>query len=350
MNDNWRSRWAIGRVIPPLDENPHAEQILASFNYDDYLGRYPDLAAESMSPQEAFEHFKGAGYKEGRIYCNDFAKYFAPDYYRKRYPTLRLKSANDALIHYCYIGRFEGRFPNFKTETHFHSRIHLFQMAKVGSLAIKAAIERQSNEYIHHVHWAHEYHRHHPDIGIPYSTILTHRQLRPTLVITGVRDVMSRILSGYFQDFESNKRDRSLMCVDFVMNELPIRYRNDAKNIVEWFDHQYYCGLDVYQCPFDLERGWTEISHGQLRLFLYRFDRLADLERPLARFLEIRNFTLSNENTSSVKWYGDIHDRVKQQFRVPSDWLEEILKTPLMQHFFSAEEREDMFQRWSAAS
>lgn len=337
----------IGRDIPPLAQHPCADEILARFNTEDYLARYADIRQTIHTPKDALEHFKKRGYIERRIYSNALVRYFRHGYYRRRYPELRLNTDNDALVHYCYVGVFEDRFPNPATEVHYNARIHLFQMAKVGSKSIEAGIRTVSADYIHHVHWDYLYHREYPHISIPYSRVLAHPRETPALVISGVRDVMSRIVSGYFQDFESRRRDPGLLDISFILQELPIRYENDAKNICGWFDHEYYCGLDVYSYPFDTTLGFTIIEHGPVRVFLYRFEKLRQLEQPLRKFLDMPKFRLERRNISQEKWYAPTYQRVLEEFRVPRGWLRDVLGTRFMCHFYEPEERRQILDRWT---
>ena len=60
--------------LPPAPHsllmNPHACEILADFRWQDYLGRYPDLAEHLPDEDAARKHFVYTGYAEGRLHSN----------------------------------------------------------------------------------------------------------------------------------------------------------------------------------------------------------------------------------------------------------------------------------------
>jgi hypothetical protein len=334
--------------LPHLNKHPYRQQILDNFNALEYRKTYPDLAKALKTDEEALEHFLYYGYYEHRLYNRSIVEYFEPEYYIRKYPELSLSSKDDALIHYAYWGFFEGRFANETTDRHYNARIHLFQMGKVGSKTIQKAIERFSNEEVIHIHWKHLYEKDFFHVCLPYEKILVHERKNPCLVISGVRDIVSRIVSGRFQDYESRGRNRTEMTFSLFIDEFNEWFNTDADNIFNWFDHQYYCGLDVYAYPFDYQKGYTIISNKYIRLFLYRQENLSSLAHPLGNFLNIPGLIFSDSsNTAKSKWYSDVYKRVMTELVLPEQRLIELYNSRYMHHFYSRKERKAFIKFWS---
>jgi hypothetical protein len=56
--------------------------------------------------------------------------------------------------------------------------------------------------------------------------------------------------------------------------EIESRIAPDVSRITNWFDHEYYCGLDVYSQPFDEAAGYAIVENDRIRVFLYRHSKL----------------------------------------------------------------------------
>ncbi|MEM9903651.1 MAG: putative capsular polysaccharide synthesis family protein [Cyanobacteria bacterium P01_D01_bin.44] len=332
--------------LPPLSELPQRDALLAAITQVDYLAANPDLPGVIKSDEDARAHFDAKGFHQNRRWKPGLLDYFDTKYYRRRYSRLPLSSAAAAERHYALVGIFEGRFPNLATEHMWNARIHLFQMGKVGSKAIEAGIAVASGESCIHVHWADFWEQQRPHIRIPYSQLLAHPRKQPVLVLTGVRDPFSRLVSGWFQEFESRKRDRSLMTWEQAKKEISARFHSDALRIVNWFEHRFYCELDVYAQPFDTTAGYVTLEHPWMLVFVYRQDALPRLIEPLREFLGMPNFNLEPSNISNQKWYADVYRQTFEQFRLPEDAVKACLATQYMQHFFTEAERADMANRW----
>jgi hypothetical protein len=223
---------------------------------------------------------------------------------------------------------------------------HLYQMGKVGSIAIRDAIENAGGESCPHLHWADQYHSQYPKLGIHYSRVLNHKRKTPVSVIVGVRDPFERIVSGYFQEAETLKLDQNIESSDSAMSTLANRFCSDASVICNWFHHNFYCGLNVLDHRFDPERGYAVIEHLDMRVFLYRQDAIHKLDEPIAKFLGIPNLSIKKKNTGNKKFYADIYKDISRKFKAPQEAAVALTKSSLCTHFYTAQERERMLNRW----
>ena len=86
-----------------------------------------------------------------------------------------------------------------------------------------------------------------------------------------------------------------------------------------------------------------------MRIFLYRFENMTALEGPLSRFVGLP-LRLQATNTSREKPYSALYDAVVESMKFPSEQVECVLSSRLVQHFYTVEERERMRSRWTKMS
>lgn len=329
--------------LPILYRSPYAERILRDFRWREYLLANPDVAATGDGEAHAFGHFFHQGYYERRIFDLKRLDGFDPGYYRERYPDLPLADDAEAQIHYCYQGWYEQRVPNRDSAWLHDADLHVFQMGKVGSHAISAALRDAGYDgRTIHLHWVTDLVAGYPSNRLPYSRILVHERAVPVKVISAVREIVSWALSGLFQYHGAatmNPADAVAMVEE--------RFWEMCSNGLRWFDHRYFCDLDVYAHSFDHARGWTRIEHGGIDLLLYRQEDLQRLETPLAAFLDLPGCALTYCNVGDDKGYAGLYRQVFREFRLPGNLLSALYDSPYMRHFYSDTEREHAYARWA---
>ncbi len=329
--------------LPILYQSPYAEQILRDFRWREYLFANPDVAATGDSEAHAFGHFFHQGYYERRIFDPKRLDGFDPGYYRERYPEIALANDAEAQIHYCYQGWYEKRVPNRGSAWLYDADLHVFQMGKVGSHTIAGALQDAGygGREIH-LHWVTDLVHGYPSNRLPYSSILVHPRERPVKVISATREIVSWTLSGIFQ-----YHGGAILCTADAIEMIEQRFWNQCQSGLSWFDHRYFCDLDVYAHPFDHDAGWSRIRHEGIDLLLYRQEDLPRMEAPLAAFFDLDTLRLPQRNVGGDKGYAELYGRVMREFRLPGNLLSSLYDTAFMRHFYSDAEREKAYARWA---
>jgi hypothetical protein len=67
----------------------------------------------------------------------------------------------------------------------------------------------------------------------------------------------------------------------------------------------------------------------------------------IQQFLEISDFQIQRRNTGQRKSYGNVYDAFKQKISLPNSYLDRMLQSRYAQHFYSTEEIEQTYNRWS---
>lgn len=337
---------ALPLAFRNLFVNPFAERIMQDFRTDGYVRANPDLHFPSV--QHARWHFVYNGYREQRLMDPERAAMVDPAYYRGQYPELRLASDAQAQMHYCYFGYYEDRFPNADTEWMCNVNLLVYQHGRVGSHAIGAALAASYPGRVWQLHWPTDLSLNAPGCSIPLSRIFVRPRPKPLQVISGARDVVARVVSGTFEYLDTIVRaDGPGLQFDEVVAYLDEHFLDDCEVIAHWFDHQFHCGLDIYQHPFNQAAGYIRIGNRVIDLFLYRMEDLPRLAAPLGEFLGVPGFKLSKKYTSKGKDYGCIYHELSKRLVFPKLLLRELYATPYMRFFFSEDERSRLIERWS---
>jgi hypothetical protein len=119
-----------------------------------------------------------------------------------------------------------------------------------------------------------------------------------------------------------------------------------------WLDAEVktHFGIDIFQHPFPIERGYTAISHDNVSLLVLRCD-LDDRTKAqaIADFIGLDKFEILRSNVASDKNYASPYSMFKQRIKLPPALLDQMYDSKFARHFFSREERELFRKRWSGA-
>lgn len=333
-------------VYRTLLHNPHAARILRDFHWYEYMRANPDL--HFATHEDARRHFVTKGYDERRLMDLDRCLPLVPSYYCKRYPELNLASDAAAQVHYSYAGYYEGRFANADTEWLCNTNLHIFQFGNVGSHSIAAALEGRTEQRVLHLHWPADLALNYPCCSVSYRQIVHHPRPQALRIISASREIVSRVLSGAFQYLSTHRLGSpGVIDMDRVNDYLEKSFFNDCEVVAGWFDHQFYCGLDIFSHPFDHQRGHVRISHPLVELFLYRVEDLPRLDNALAEFLGTPSFRVPRKNVGREKSYSEAYHQLMATYTVPREVLDELYATPYMRYFYSDEERARFEEYWS---
>ncbi|WP_166636867.1 putative capsular polysaccharide synthesis family protein [Cognatilysobacter terrigena] len=332
-------------TIPILFQSPYAERILREFRWREYLHANPDVAATEYSEAFARNHFINQGYCERRIFDPQRMHGFDAPFYRQRYPELQLNTDADAWVHYCYVGYYEDRIANRDTAWFYDARLHIFQMGKVASHTIAHAIEGRYNGGVVHAHWVTDIPVAYPSTRLPYSRLLVHPREQPVQVISAARELVSWALSAI-----AHSHAAACTSFDELMSTVENEFWTRCGHGARWFDHRYFCDLDVTRHAFNHVAGCSRIAHPGMDLLIYRQENLDQLARPLSEFLGITIDRLDARNTAESKRHGVLYRKVVEEFSVPTNDLVRLYETPFMRTFYSDDERGDFVRFWRSGT
>lgn len=258
------------------------------------------------------------------------------------------------------------------------SLVWLYQPGKVASVTI-----HQSNlSKTYHFHSLACAFNANNNIAETYRYILSEIKKRPIKIITGIREPISRDISAFFQgsdekiwplmsngnvwlylfsDFskyeslnidELKKRicilDKSLNdSFDFLCREI---VENKADEF-SWFDYEIKSlfGIDVYAYPFNKEKGYSVIEQGNIKILIYKLEKINQLEEIIGEFLAEPKFSLKNENQGGEKIYSYVYKKFKKEIKLNKQYFDYYYNdNSKLKHFYTESEINQFRNKWIA--
>lgn len=176
-------------------------------------------------------------------------------------------------------------------------------------------------------------------------------------IVTGVREPVSLLLAAVFQNFKDYFANLEAMTLDNCRNLLaslrssstpqhPLQEK--SRFFHEWFDTELkgVLGIDVYSLPFSHFDGYCVMENEVARVLIYRYENFNHINGILEHFLKIKLDSLVSRNIGAHKQYGATYLGIKENLRLPEEFLTHQYSSRLAQHFYSRQEREQFKARW----
>lgn len=219
-------------------------------------------------------------------------------------------------------------------------RILLYQPGKVGSRSVYTSLEK-ANKYTLHTH----------SLCTLDSEVNNIKMLCEkwggVKIISMVRDPLTQMLSGMWQNLSQIWRysDRA----DFAEVQDYYFEKDFEMYEFEWFNEEIKTvfGIDVYDYPFDKEKGYTIIKQSDISVLLMTMEKMDELENVIGEFVGIKDFKLKRTNEGNTKTYRFAYAEYKKRLRFTQELLDKIyLNNPYIGHFYSNEMIKQFMVRW----
>lgn len=103
----------------------------------------------------------------------------------------------------------------------------------------------------------------------------------------------------------------------------------------------------IRSLPFDKEKGYSIIRKDSVEIFVYKMEKLNQLEHELRDFLELDDFCIRHNNNSEEKSYVLTYKCVKENIRLKQAYVDFYYKdNPRMKHFYKEEEIRAFRDKW----
>lgn len=172
-------------------------------------------------------------------------------------------------------------------------------------------------------------------------------ELKSGKIISLVRDPVARQIAAMWQNIHQYHRYSAE--VDFAEIEDHFFPEQFVGGEFGWFDRQMkkVFDIDVFEYPFDQEKGYSIIKKGNIEVLLMKMERLNDLEDVIGAFLDIKDFKLDNENVGSEKPYRFAYREHRASFKLPKEILDNVyFNNEQTKHFYSEQEMKVFYQKW----
>ncbi|HTL57807.1 MAG TPA: putative capsular polysaccharide synthesis family protein [Candidatus Limnocylindrales bacterium] len=165
-------------------------------------------------------------------------------------------------------------------------------------------------------------------------------------IITSVREPIGLALSSTFENHSFFFSGLDAATAENCRAEL--MRPKCLKQIQNWFDLELkpHLDLDIYATRFPQRKGYAIYEHEFARFLVFRYEAIRALPAMLNEFLGCFVPAIINRNRSDSKDYAAMYAQVKQQLRLPLDFLRAQYSTRMVQHFYSDDERRELMRRW----
>ena len=170
-------------------------------------------------------------------------------------------------------------------------------------------------------------------------------------VITLVREPVANNISMFFQvlgQYLGPDVEPSACDADKLIDVFIEKYMHSRP--LTWLDAEVktHFGIDIFQHPFPVEKGYTTISRANVSLLVLRCE-LDDLTkaRAIKDFIGLDEFEIVRSNVASEKNYAGAYSRFMQRINIPPALLEQMYDSKFARHFYSREELDLFRERWS---
>ncbi len=217
--------------------------------------------------------------------------------------------------------------------------ILVYQCGKVGSTTVSNSI-RAFGRNVLHCHTL-------TDIGENDDDLYKVLNLKSGKIICLVRDPVAKAIAAMWECV--NEVERYSREVDFQEIERYFLSKNLAEEEFKWFDEQMkkYFQIDVFQYPFDQEKGYSIIKKENIELLLMKLEKLNELEEVIGEFLSMKGFRLYNTNIGLKKAYRFAIQEYKETVNISQEQLEDVyIRNARMQHFYTEKERHELYLKW----
>ena len=119
----------------------------------------------------------------------------------------------------------------------------------------------------------------------------------------------------------------------------------------EWFHRELQAtfGVNVFDYPFDREKGYTIIREGQVEVLVLKLETMNKNYEIIKEFSGISEFKeeFENHNVGELKSYRYLYEGIKHEVDVPRTLLDFYYKNnPQFAHFYTKEEADAFYKRW----
>ncbi len=222
---------------------------------------------------------------------------------------------------------------------HNDEMILIYQPGKVGSRSLYWSL-KDYGKYVLHSHVL-------KGAEQGEDTLQKLLEQKSAKVISLVREPLARRISEMWQNIPSVNRYSAE--VDFAEIEQFYFQEGFECQEFEWFHRELesVIGINVYDYPFDKEKGYAVIQKNNIELLLMQVEQLNTLEAVVGNFIGIPDFRLQNKNISKEKRYRFAYQAYLEAFTMPDERLKQIYyENPYMNFFYTEEEINGFYKMW----
>lgn len=217
--------------------------------------------------------------------------------------------------------------------------ILIYQPGKVASTSVYKSIQ-QYNRHVFHCHTL-------DGIVKTSSDLYQFLNMKSGKIISIVREPIARQIAAMWQNIHNINRYSAEVDFEEIENYY---FKSGFENTeYNWFNDEIkrYFDIDIFEHPFDREKGYSIIKQGNIQLLLMKMEKINELEGIIGDFLEIDSFELRNSNIGGHKSYRYALQSFKDSFAISQKTLKRIYEeNKFVKYFYTEQERQYFYEKW----
>jgi len=211
-------------------------------------------------------------------------------------------------------------------------------MGKVGSKSVFHTLKPLVNEPIVHCHYIMNnignYNKATADNILSYNGKIK--------IITLIRDPITRNISAYYHNMKNMINKNDPCTIDYISNTFYKKYNHDCPLL--WLNIELYklTGIDVYDYPFDKEKGYQHYENDKYQILLITLENLNKCWTEILKFANIdTNNRLIKQNAGNSRiHYGIPYNTVKNHIisNMSNEYVNKMKNSKYYQHFYKKNE------------
>ena len=189
-------------------------------------------------------------------------------------------------------------------------------------------------------------------------------------IVTGVRDAVAQNLSlvyeiPYFhcmvlgEEGYDAQKVFSYYVMDSIIHEKKRResgtygfeLEHRAPHLIQsWYDDTLKpeFGIDLYDYPFDKEKGYSIYQIGEHEILVYQLEKLDSLYDIIRDFIGIETLHFEKTNDGELKWYKDYYSNFRKNVAFEKEYIDKTYSGKMMKHFYSDEDIAKFRSKWES--
>jgi hypothetical protein len=229
---------------------------------------------------------------------------------------------------------------------HRAAPVLVYQMGRVGSVALTRALLGAGVRPVFHVHNLRPGVRHPRSRALRWALVGRDRPLR---VITLVREPIAQSVSSFFNNFQADWGRPPDNVPD--LDELTSLYLQSLRHTVPllWFSRQLHdvLGIDVYARPFPRAEGALRFEDGRCDTLIVKVESDQERKRAaLAGLVDRPGLQLGTQHRGIDERYGRAYAEFLAKVSLPRVFVDSVCRRRYTRHFYDPEEIAQIGGRW----
>lgn len=256
-------------------------------------------------------------------------------------------------------------FDKFTKERKDEEIIINYSPGKTGNHTITATLDKYNRKYInlwHTLKWVD-------------NDVISELKKRTKKIIIGIRDPIAQNVSWIFQvinevmdiaPYEEDDKDVQKLFDKYIVNNILMpNLKTNANSIYEliyykmkksnhliqnWFEEEIIgcLNIDIFANKVDREAAYNIIRVGDMEIFIYKLERINEIEEELSKFCSINDLKLEKGNEGKNKWYSESYKEFIKKVRMPKEYFSKSYESKYVNFFYSDEEINKFKQKWES--